>query len=1022
MTALLFNRRILALALGFLLVLGLSAIQTLPRLEDPRLIPRQATILTAYPGADAQQVEALVSKPIEDGLRSLAEIRTLASTSRAGMSVVSVTLRDEVSEVTPVWSRVRDKLNDIAPTLPAEAGMPQLDDERGTAYTLLAALVWTAGGEPNHVIMRRYGEALVDRFRSQAGAEHVRLYGAPSERVEIIVDPALLATAGLSSEDVARALAAADVRNPAGSIDASTTRLTVDLEGSFETLDRLRNVTVTGSDGRSLRLGDLAEIRRGTADPPEELALADGQPAVFVGTRMGQEQRVDLWSEQARAVLEDFAGQLPPGLEARLLFDQATYTQNRLGEVAKSLLLGLVIVVAILLLTMGWRSALVVGVALPATALLTLGLFRLVGLDIHQMSVIGMIVALGLMVDNAIVMTNAIRQGLADGQPARQAVGEALRHLALPLAASTITTVLAFMPIVLLPGGAGEFIGPLAMAVIVALVSSYAVALTLVPAVAPLLLSDHRPVLAPPALPARLFRRLIALAVRHPVTAMAAAFALPLIGFASLPTVKVSFFPPVDRDQFQMQLYMPASTAIEETSRIARQMDEVLRRTEGVRRAYWTIGTGAPMIFYNQLGGEDGNAAYAHAVIDTESIAATARLVPQLQQELDRLFPQAQVVTRKYEQGPPFHAPLELRIYGSELDELTRLGQEIAGIMGNIPQVTHVRSLVHQDAAKLRLHVREEEARLVGLDLTSVARQIDGALSGRNGGFLLEETQRMPVVVRFPQHWRHNPDRLAGMPLTSGGQTASGIPLAALAEMRMEPAWSGIQRRNGERLQIVRGYLEANALPSVVMARVEQALAEQDFVLPPGYRLELGGEAEERGQAVTKLLSSVAMLVLLMVATIALTFNSFRRTAIVFLAGIQSLGLGLLTLKLTGHPFSFVIIVGVMGLMGVAINATIIILSALDDSPGARSGNAQDVTAVVTGTVSRHIWSTTLTTVAGLVPLMLTPGDFWPPFAQAVAGGLALSTVIAFIFTPAAYVLLTRGEAQSWQRLQSATR
>lgn len=1020
--ALLFNRRLLALAVGFLLVLGFSAVQTLPRLEDPSLVVRNATVLTFYPGADAERVEALVSKPIEDALRGLSEIETLSSTSRAGISLVAIELRDEIVEVAPVWSLVRDKLDDAAPALPPEAGAPRLDDERGAAYTLQVSLTWTGEGPANGLILRRYAEALQDRLRNLPGTDHVRLYGAAEEQIEVILEPAALAAAGLSVDRVAAATAAADVRAPAGEVVGSQGRFPVELDGSFDSLERLRAVPLAGEGGQALRLGDLADVLRGLAEPPGEIALFQGRPAVHVAARMGGGLRVDGWAAAAREAVADFAAGLPPGIEAAIAFDQSGYTEQRLAEVTRSLLLGLAIVVAVLFLTMGWRSALVVGLALPVTALLALGLFRPLGLEIHQMSVIGMIVALGLMVDNAIVMTNAVRHDMLRGLSAYAAVRGALRGLALPLAASTVTTVLAFMPIVLLPGGAGEFIGPLALAVIAALLASYLVAIFFVPAFAPLLFGRAAagggwlagglslPILA------RGFRGLLRLVAARPIAAIAAAFALPVVGFASFPTFQVAFFPPVDRDQFRLELRLPAAASIRETEALVQRVDAALRATEGVRQVQWTLGASAPMLYYNVLGGEDANPAFAMAIVDTASLDATTRLVPELQRHLDAAFPEAQAVIRAYEQGPPFQAPLELRVYGPELPVLADLGRELAAVMAATPQVTHARALLHADAPKLRLAVDEQQARLAGLDLSAVAGQLDAALAGRAGGFLLEETQRLPVVLRYPEAWRSDPQRLAGLPLAVTGGGGAGLPLGAVAETRLEPAWSGIERRDGGRLQIVRGYLEAGALPAVVLARVEAALGEAGFALPPGYRLEIGGEAEQRGEAVGKLLASVAMLVVLMVTTVALTFNSFRRTAIVFLAGLQALGLGLLALKLTGFPFGFVIIVGVMGLVGVAINASIIIVSALDADPAARGGEPAAIAAVVGGPVARHVWSTTITTVGGFVPLMLAPGAFWPPFAQTVAGGLALATVIAFLFTPAAYRLLAlssrrRGQA-----------
>ena len=539
----LFNRRLLALILGLLVVSGLSAIQTLPRAEDPHLVARMATVLAPFPGATPEQIEALVARPIEDELRTISEIHVLESTSRQGIALLSVELGDEVTDVTPVWSRVRDKLGDVAPSLPEGVQTPELLDDRGYAFSLVAALRWTLDTPPSPPVMERYAERLEDAFRQVAGTEYTHRFGVAGEQVEVVVDPMELNALGLSVGQLAATIEASDGRRTAGEVVTEGHRLTVGLSGEFDALDRLREINVTTRQGQSVKLGEIAELRRGVQDPPNAVALLDGERAVYVGARMAPGQRIDLWVSRAQERLADFADELPVGLAVEEVFEQASYTNQRLSDVALSLLMGLVLVVAILFLTMGWRSALTVGLAIPATALLTLALFRPLGMEIHQMSIIGIIVALGLMVDNAIVMTNALRERFLQGDSALAATRDALRHLAVPLLASTLTTILAFMPIVLMPGPAGEFVGPLAMAVMVALVSSYLVSLFLVPALSPMLLAK---VAAKPPAPRdhslkRAFRGTVRSALRHPVAAMVITLCVPVGGIALMPTLDVAF-------------------------------------------------------------------------------------------------------------------------------------------------------------------------------------------------------------------------------------------------------------------------------------------------------------------------------------------------------------------------------------------------------------------------------------------------------------------------------------------------
>ena len=608
-------------------------------------------MLAPYPGATPEQIEALVARPIEQELRTIAEIDVLESTSRQGIAVLSLELSDAVTNVTPVWSRVRDKLSDVAPSLPEGVQTPELLDDRGYAFSIVAALRWTLDTPPNPQLMERYAERLEDQLRQVAGTEYTHRFGVAGEQVEVMVDPLELNALGLSVGQLAGAIEASDGRRTAGEVVTQGHRLTVGLSGEFDALDRLREINVTTQQGQSVKLGEIAELRRGVQDPPSAVALLNGERAVFVGARMVPGQRIDAWVERAQAQLAAFDDELPIGLAVEEVFEQASYTNQRLSDVAISLLMGLVLVVAILFLTMGWRSALTVGLAIPATTLLTLALFKPLGMEIHQMSIIGIIVALGLMVDNAIVMTNALRERFLQGDSALAATRDALRHLAVPLLASTLTTILAFMPIVLMPGPAGEFVGPLAMAVMVALVSSYLISLLLVPALSPMLLAK---VAAKPPAPRdnimkRAFRGTIRSTLRHPVAAMVITLCVPVGGIALMPTLDVAFFPLADRDQFHIEVRLPAASSIAKTEALAHEVESMVRELPGVVRVSSFIGESAPMMYYNVLTNEDNNPAFLHLIVDTVSLEATNQQVPGLQQSLDKRFPQAQGVVRKYE-------------------------------------------------------------------------------------------------------------------------------------------------------------------------------------------------------------------------------------------------------------------------------------------------------------------------------------------------------------------------------------
>ncbi|MGL4476144.1 MAG: efflux RND transporter permease subunit, partial [Shewanella sp.] len=477
------NGRLTSLIIAILIVAGLGALVSLPRMEDPHITNRFASVITHYPGASAERVEVLVTEIIETQLRRVEEVKLIQSTSRPGISVIQLELKDTITDTDPVWSRARDLLADTAARLPTDAGHAILNDQFGYANTVIFGLSWQGdtASDDSIAIVTRYAKELEHRLRLVSGTDFVSLYGDPKEEILVELNGSQLNRLGLTPGAVAAILQRADSKIAAGEINNLHFRALIEVSGELDSVTRISQVPLKiTDDGQVIRLNDVANISRALKTPLNDLALLEGESGVMIGARMLNNTRVDHWLDAVRATVTDFEQALPANIKVDWLFEQGSYTNIRLGDLVISLTQGFFLILLVLLLTLGLRNALIVAVSLPLTVLFTLVCMQLVSLPIHQMSVTGLVVALGIMVDNAIVIVDAIAQRRREGQSAIDAVRNTLKHLWVPLAGSTITTMLAFAPIVLMPGAAGEFVGGIAITVIVSLLGSYIISHTLI--------------------------------------------------------------------------------------------------------------------------------------------------------------------------------------------------------------------------------------------------------------------------------------------------------------------------------------------------------------------------------------------------------------------------------------------------------------------------------------------------------------------------------------------------------------
>ena len=994
------NRRVLTLALALIVVAGVSSLIELPRMEDPVLRPRVALVNTPLPGADAARVEALVSEPIEDSLRDVEEIKELRSVSRQGISTISIELLDTVDDTDPVWSRVRSKIDDAVPRLPADAGLPEFEELEVRAYALIVGVTWESDAPVDMASLRRTAIDLQDRLQDIPGADVVDRFGDPGEEIRVELRPDDVAAVGATPASIAGRIARRDVKSAAGELRGVDRQMLVEVGNQFESADELTRLVV-GSDagGRDVTLGDVAAVRTGMTQPPPRMAIVDGDVAVVLGVMVRPDYRIDRYTAAAETALTDFADLMPDQMSLSTVLKQSDYVDRRLSSLVGNLIAGAVAVSVVVMVLMGLRAAVLVVLTLPLAAMMVLFFLKVVGIPIHQMSITGLIISLGLLIDNAIVIVDEVRSRMARGVPAAAAASRSVRHLAVPLLGSTVTTALAFAPIALMPGPAGEFVGAIAVSVIASVFASLALSLTVIPALTALWSAERsgprrwwQDGVSVPSL-AAIYRRFVGWMLRHPAAAIAVSLTPPLIGFLSAGTLREQFFPGSSRDQFHVTIEGPAVSSLDRTRTSAMEVDRVLR-DDGAERVDWFLGESGPQFYYNVMANRRGTRNFAQALVTVGRGVDPTTMIRRLQRRLRRVVPDSRVLVRQLEQGPPFEAPIEVRLFGPDVDVLRRIGDEARVRLASLEDVSYTRSDLAEVLPAVSIDVDPTAAIDAGTSPAEVGSYFAAALDGVPAGSVLEDNERVPVVVRLADDSRGDLGRITSMDIAPG---PADVPLSAVASLSLRPRDAAVTRLDRRRMNEVAAFVNAGVLPSVVQTAFEQSLIDDPIGLPPGYHIEYGGTASGRDDAVGNLFSTVGVLGVLMMATLVLSLGSFRATAIIGGVAVGSVGLALLSLAVGGYPFGFMGIIGAMGLIGVAINDSIVVLTSVREGGG---GWDATVDRVVEST--RHVVATTLTTIAGFLPLILSGGGFWPPMAVCIAGGVSGATLMALVGVPAA--------------------
>jgi multidrug efflux pump subunit AcrB/outer membrane protein TolC len=1022
------NRSVVLVLTAFAVLLGVGALVTMPRREDPRITIRTGLVLARYPGASAEQVEEQVTRKIEQRLFTHQEVRKLKtfSTSRDGVVVVNVELEEWVKDPDRLWAMLRHDLNELRATeLPPTVQGPIVNSDFGDVVAMLLAVRGPHYGPRE---LREYLDRIDDAIRTIPEVSKINRVGEQREELRVSTTNARLAGFGMTPLQVASAIRSRNAVVDAGTIDAGgASRVPIVANSLLPSEDALSRLLVgTSHDGRPVHLADFAAVERRYSDP-QFVVRVDGETSVLLAIEMQEGHNIVKFGDDVRAKLAQLRETLPPDLVIQPIADQPAQVQHRMVEFGREFLITLAAVILVTVLLLPLRVAAIAAVAIPITVAITVAILNAVGIELHQVTFAGLVVALGIVVDDAIVVVDNYIEKLDHGMSRIEAAWRSPTELAIPVLAATLTIVASFLPLAYLPGAPGEFIRAMSYTVAIALMVSFAVAMLLTPLLAITLVkvglhqpggepSVARPRRSPLDVMQAVYERAMGVAMPRKRLTIAGGIMAFVAGLALMLAVPYRFFPLNERNQFIIDLWMPAGTRLAGTDDALRRLEDALRREPEVRSVAAFAGGGAPRFYYNH-NPEPPTPNFGELLVNTESSEATTALVERLHDRLGQFAPEGWVYVKPLQQGPVFAAPNEVRLVGDDAQQLRTYGDSIARIFERTPGSAYVHTDWRDEEVALGLHVRPEVATRLGLSDADIASQLAGAFAGAPVSTFWEGKRDLDITLRLDGAERNGMDDVAAAYVVSP-TTGARVPVREVADVGPEFRPSRIVRRNGVRTLTVRSFSAPDILPSVVLEAATPALAA--LKLPAGMRIEFGGEKE--GSAEVQGAVNVALVTSLVGVFLILLFQ-FRvvRHPVVIMTSIPLAIVGAaIGLVITGNPFTYTANLGLNALTGIVVRNAIILVDYANELR--QSGVEIETAALLAGRRRlRPIFLTTMAAALGVTPMILSRSPLWSPMASVIAVGLVVSMIFTLVLVPVLYVVVERRHERHASRRERMT-
>jgi multidrug efflux pump len=991
------HRSLVAYFMIVAVIAGVLSYFRLGRNEDPAFIIKTMVVQAAWPGATVEETTKQVTERLERQLQETPHLDFLRSFTRAGVTTIFVNLKGSASakEVADTWYQVRKNIGDIRHTLPAGVVGPGFNDDFGDTFGIIYG--FTSDGFTQREL-RDYVEDIRSKLLLVPDVSKIEMLGAQDEVIFIEFSKRQLATLGIDRSALIAALQAQNIVRPSGAIQTGTERISLRVSGGFQTEQDIANINFAAG-GRMLRLSDIAQVRRGYSDPPQPLFRINGEPAIGLAIAMREGGDILALGRNIKQAMDRITADLPIGIEPSLVADQAVVVHKAIGEFMTSLLQAIAIILVVSFISLGVRPGLIIALAIPLTLAIVFPIMQIARIDMQRISLGALIIALALLVDDAMTTTDATLNRLAQGDSKVEAATYAYRSHAFAMLAGTLVTIAGFIPVGFAASSAGEYTFSLFAVVTIALLVSWLVAVIFTPLLGAVILVPPRQ--KSDAAPGRIFslyRDFLSFAMRAKWLTILVSLALFIASLLAMPLLPRQFFPSSDRPELLVDLSLPQNASIYASETAAKRLDAALTGDPDVARWSTYVGRGA-IRFYLPLNVQLPNDFFTQAVVVAKDVAARERLHAKLEKHLAEEFPNAVSFVAPLELGPPVGWPVQYRVSGPDVERVREIALKVAQIVAADPMARQVNFDWMEPDRKVRIRVDQDEARLLGLSSQAIASVLNTVISGTPITQVRDDIYLVNVVARAVDEQRVSLDglRTLQVPLP-GGQT---VPLSQFASFEYEQEFPLIWRRDRVPTLTVQAAIAGGTLPETVVDSLSPAIENLRKTLPASYNVVVGGTVEESTKSQASVMAVVPLMLLAMFTILMVQLRSFARLFMV--ACVAPLGLiGVVAaLLLSNRPLGFVAILGVLALLGMISKNAVILISQID-AERAQGKSPWDAAVDASSSRFRPIMLTAVSTVLGMIPI--APTVFWGPMAFAIMGGLLVATMLTLVLLPTLYV------------------
>ncbi len=1000
------NHQFTNVVLAILILLGVVSFITMPRYEDPQVSPAASSIYVIYPGATPSDIEETVINPLEESLNELEDIKDIKGYARDGFGQIDIEF-EAGSDPDDKYSNVSEKVNGIKSKLPDEVS--EINIIKWTIANVKILQLALVSDTDEYSKMESEAENLQDILKKVSGVRSVNVTAYPEQQVRIDIDLEKLSKYKVPLSQIISILQSQNANIPGGEIDLGGKNFNIQTSGSFKNIKEIQNVVINSSNGKILYLKDIAKVYKSYEDT-KYLARFNQKKAVFISADQKLGTNIFNVSDGMKEKIDEYKKTLPQTMKLETVFDQSESVQRRLNGFFINLLQGLLLVGFIMFFMVDFHTAIIVMSVIPISIIIGIGLLDLSNYGLEQMSIAGLVIALGLLVDNAIVVTENIARYIQLGLSNFEAAVKGTSQIAWPIVSSTLTTIFAFIPMMLMQDITGDFIRSMPITVSYTLLSSLMIALTLTPMLSKKYLnikSISKEKKARKKLNnfiSNTYKKRLRSALEHPKTILLTAIGVFLISLTLFPLVGISFFPKAEKPQFMIDINLPEGASISKTTEVAKYVEEILKSKPEVINFTTNIGHGNPRIYYNVV--TKSNASnYAQILVELKKYKHNEfdNFISELRKDFS-YYPGAKIEVKDFEQGPPIEAPIAIKIMGDNMAELRRISQDVEAIFKNTDGTINVNNPLGTTKTDLWININKEKASIFGVPIFEIDRTVRAAINGLNiSTFRDANGKEYDIVVRSPQIDSSEFNKFDRIFVAS--MSGAQIPLKQLAKIEFQTSPLAINHYDLSRTVTITSDVIPNYSVNDVTNKIVNKLKKYPWA--KGYSYYVGGELESRQQSFGGMAKAMIIAIVGIFGILVLQFKSYKQPFIVFSAIPLAIIGSIIALLITGNSFSFTAFVGLTSLVGIVVNNSIILV---DYTNQLRKEGMNIIEALMTAGEVRFIpiLLTTATTIVGLLPLTLGGGTMWAPMGWTIIGGLAISTFLTLIVVPVLYKIYSK--------------